>query len=157
VRRYRGDDRARTLTGAEQFRVTGSWQTTYSRKILRDINTWPAHSAPVDCTTGLIRDQTLVVWPIIGGYPRSLFARFTGVVTGPIEIQALLWHPRNAMKTQVWIAVAVQVPVAIIKKELQSDPSLQMLSNALLENNSPCNRLLQLSSASRQDSMRLTD
>jgi hypothetical protein len=45
--------------------------------------------------------------------------------------------PKNAEKTQIWIAVSVYVLVAIVKKRLALDPSLytllQILSVTLFE------------------------
>jgi len=54
-----------------------------------------------------------------------------------LRIKAFYGTSENAVKTQIWIAIAVYVLVAIIKKELKSDRSLytilQILSVSLFE------------------------
>ena len=54
-----------------------------------------------------------------------------------LRIKAFYGTSRNAVKTQVWIAVSVYVLVAIVKKELKLERSLyeilQILSVALFE------------------------
>lgn len=54
-----------------------------------------------------------------------------------LRIKAFYGTSENAVKTQIWIAVAVYVLVAIIKKKLRLDPSLytilQILSISLFE------------------------
>jgi hypothetical protein len=54
-----------------------------------------------------------------------------------LRIKAFYGTSRNAVKTQVWIAISVYVLVAIVKKELRLERSLyeilQILSVALFE------------------------
>ena len=54
-----------------------------------------------------------------------------------LRIKAFYGTSQNAVKTQVWIAIAVYVLVAIVKKELKLERSLyeilQILSVALFE------------------------
>src|SRR3954454_16625324 len=54
-----------------------------------------------------------------------------------LRIKRFFGNSENAVKTQVWTAVAVYVLVAIVKKELQLQPSLytllQILSLTLCE------------------------
>jgi hypothetical protein len=45
--------------------------------------------------------------------------------------QAFYRHPENAVKTQIWCAVATYVLFAIVKKELQLDASLYTLLQIL--------------------------
>jgi transposase len=73
-----------------------------------------------------------------------------------LRIKHFLGNSENAVKTQVWCAVATYVLIAIVKKELQLDASLytllQILSvnifekmplqQALTENASPSNELV---------------
>jgi hypothetical protein len=62
-----------------------------------------------------------------------------------LHIKAFLGHSDNAVKTQIWIAVAIYVLIAILKKEWQSPLSmseiLQILSVNLFEK-TPLNSLL---------------
>ena len=59
--------------------------------------------------------------------------------------QGVFWRVRCAVKTQVWIAIAVCVLVAILKKRLESEASrytiLQILSLTLFEK-TPLNQLV---------------
>jgi hypothetical protein len=54
-----------------------------------------------------------------------------------LRIKKFLGNSENAMKTQVWCAVATYVLIAIVKKELQLDASLytclQILSVSVFE------------------------
>lgn len=54
-----------------------------------------------------------------------------------LRIKRFFGTSENALKTQVWIAIAVYVLVAIVKKQLKSDASLytilQILSLTLFE------------------------
>ena len=54
-----------------------------------------------------------------------------------LRIKAFYGTSENAVKTQIWIAVCVYVLVAIIKKELELEPTLhrilQVLSVSLFE------------------------
>jgi len=62
-----------------------------------------------------------------------------------LRIKAFFGTSENAVKTQVWIAIAVYVLVAIVKKRLGSEASLytilQILSLTLFEK-TPLNQLL---------------
>jgi len=62
-----------------------------------------------------------------------------------LRIKAFFGTSENAVKTQVWIAIAVYVLVAILKKRLKSDASLytilQILSLTLFEK-TPLNQLV---------------
>ena len=62
-----------------------------------------------------------------------------------LRIKAFFGTSQNAVKTQVWIAIAVYVLVAIVKKRLNLQPSLhtilQILSLALFEKQ-PLDQLL---------------
>jgi hypothetical protein len=62
-----------------------------------------------------------------------------------LRIKAFFGTSENAVKTQVWIAIAVYVLVAILKKRLKSDASLytilQILSLTLFER-TPMNQLV---------------
>jgi hypothetical protein len=134
------------------------------------------YSRPVDKTTGLRCDQTIVVTGVDTAtyYPSPMrrivyfdgetdkrFVFLTNNVSLPALVVALLYKARwrvelffkwikqhlriksfygtskNAVKTQVWIAVATYVLIAIIKKCLQLDQSLytilQVLSVAIFE------------------------
>ena len=54
-----------------------------------------------------------------------------------LRIKAFYGYSENAVKTQIWIAVSVYVPVAILKKRLALEASLheilQVLSVTLFE------------------------
>ena len=62
-----------------------------------------------------------------------------------LRIKAFFGTSENAVKTQVWIAIAVYVLVAILKKRLKSEASLytilQILSLTLFEK-TPLNQLV---------------
>lgn len=134
------------------------------------------YSRPVDKTTGLRCDQTIVLTTKKGKerYPQPLrrigyydvatgrtFNFLTNNFTAPaltiaelyrcrwqvelffkwikqhLRIKAFFGTTENAVKTQIWIAVAVYVLVAIVKKRLDLDASLytilQTLSLTLFE------------------------
>jgi hypothetical protein len=59
-------------------------------------------------------------------------------ITQHLHIKAFFGTSENAVKTQVWIAIAVDVLVATVKKRLNLDASLytilQILSLTLFEN-----------------------
>jgi hypothetical protein len=65
-----------------------------------------------------------------------------------LRIKKFFGTSENALKTQVWIAIAVYVLVAIVKKQLKSDASLytilQILSLTLFEK-TPLNQLIKKS------------
>ena len=67
-----------------------------------------------------------------------------------LRIKKFLGTSENAVKTQIWCAVSTYVLIAIVKKELQLDPSLytllQILSVSVFEKNELASAL-QLSSA----------
>ena len=67
-----------------------------------------------------------------------------------LRIKKFLGNSENAVKTQIWCAVATYVLIAIVKKELQLEPSLytllQILSVSVFEKNELASAL-QLSSA----------
>jgi len=58
-------------------------------------------------------------------------------ITQHLRIKKFLGNSENAVKTQVWCAVATYVLIAIVKKELQVDASLytclQILSVSVFE------------------------
>ena len=55
----------------------------------------------------------------------------------PLRIKAFYGTTENTVKTQIWIAISIYVPVAIVKKTLKLDQSLytirQVLSVSLFE------------------------
>ena len=71
-------------------------------------------------------------------------SRTVSVQLFPLRIKAFYGTSENAIKTQIWIAISIYVLVAIIKKELQLERSLneilQILSITLFEK-SPINQV----------------
>lgn len=71
-----------------------------------------------------------------------------------LRIKAFYGTSENAVKTQVWIAISVYVLVAIVKKELRLDRSLneilQILSVSLFEKNSDFQAFLQHSDPDKE-------
>ncbi len=91
------------------------------------------YSRTVDKSTGLRCDQTIAQlyrcrWRV------ELFFKW---IKQHLRIKRLYGSTENAVKTQIWIAIAVYVLVAILKKRLKTEASLytilQILSLTLFE------------------------
>ena len=160
-RGYLDFERLYALAQTGAFFVTRAKTNIYTRRL---------YSAPVDRSTGLICDQTMVLSGFYAHnhYPQHLRRiRFKDpetektlvFLTNHFELPALTvcslyksrwqvelffkWikqHLRikrfygtseNAVKSQIWIAVAVYVLIAIIKKQLNLDVSLHTLLQIL--------------------------
>ena len=52
----------------------------------------------------------------------------------PLRIKHFYGPSENAVKTQIWIAICVYVLVAIVKKQLQSEKSLDSIRQILSVN-----------------------
>ena len=145
------------------------------------------YSHPIDKTTGLRCDQTIVLTGVQSGKDYPIHLRrvkfydakhdkllvfltnnfdlpaltiaqlyrcrwqvelFFKWIKQHLRIKRFLGTSENAVKTQVWIAIAVYVLVAIIKKRLKSELSLytmlQIFSLTLFEK-TPLNQLLRFS------------
>jgi len=76
---------------------------------------------------------------------KLVFAQLIKWIKQHLRIKKFFGTSENALKTQVWIAIAVYVLVAIVKKQLKSDASLytilQILSLTLFEK-TPLNQLI---------------
>ena len=99
------------------------------------------YSHPVDKSTGLRSDQTVILTAIESAqaYPDScwqveLFFRW---IKQHLRIKKFYGTSENAVKTQIWIAVSVYALVAIVRKRLGLEASLyqipQILSVTLFE------------------------
>ena len=167
--------RLHVLHQAQAFFVTRAKSNLQYRRV---------YSHPVDKTTGLRCDQTIILTGIQSSqdYPIHLrrvkfydakHDKLLVFVTNNFELPALIiaqlyrcrWQvelffkwikqhlrikrffgtSQNAVKTQVWIAIAVYVLVAIVKKRMNSNASLytmlQIFSITLFEK-TPMNQLL---------------
>ena len=102
------------------------------------------YSAATDRTRGVIRDQRIVFngFYAAKNYPEHLRRiRFKDPESGKtlvfLRIKRFLGTSENAVKTQVWCAIATYVLIAIVKKELHLDASLytclQILSVSVFE------------------------
>ena len=69
--------------------------------------------------------------------PRGQVDRFFTWIQQPLRIKKFLGTRENAVKTQVWSALATSVLIAIVKKKLQleaaRDTGLQILSVSVFE------------------------
>jgi len=78
-----------------------------------------------------------------------------------LRIKKFLGNSENAVKTQVWCAVATYVLIAIVKKELQLDASLytclQILSVSVFEKTEVSCALLRISANVTGDFGNVTD
>ncbi len=117
VARYRGDFNVRTFSCLDQFLSMAFAQLTY-RESLRDIEACLA-SQPGKCYHLGLR----------GNVTRSeLFFKW---IKQHLRIKQFFGTSQNAVKSQVWIAVATYVLVAIIKKRLNLDLSLHAMLQIL--------------------------
>lgn len=164
-----------------RFHQAGSFFVTRAKSNLR---VQRRYSHPVDRTTGLLCDQTVVLTGFYShqGFPAAFRRiRFRDPATGKglvfltnnfalpaltitdlyrcrwqvelffkwikqhLRIKAFFGTSENAVKSQIWIAVAVYVLVAIVKKRLRVSASLyeilQILSLTLYEK-TPLDQLL---------------
>jgi uncharacterized protein DUF4372/DDE family transposase len=115
----------------------------------RGMNARPAYSMPTDRGTGMICDQRIALNGHYSAkaYPEQLRRiRFKDPESGKsrwrvelffkwikqhLRIKRFIGNSENAVKTQIWCAIATYVLIAIVKKELQVDASLYTLLQIL--------------------------
>jgi hypothetical protein len=132
-----------------RLRQAGAFFVTRAKS---NLNAHRVYSAATDRTTGVIADQTIVLdgYYTSRDYPEHLRrVCFRDPKTGKplvfltnqtalpasticdlykikqhLRIKRFYGTSENAVKTQIWIAVSVYVPVAIVRKRLKLDASL---------------------------------
>jgi hypothetical protein len=120
-----------TMHQAGAFFVTRAKSNFNARRV---------YSAQVDKTSGVVCDQSVALNGFYAAkeYPehlrRELFFKW---IKQHLRIKRFLGNSENAVKTQVWCAIATYVLIAIAKKELQLKSSLytclQILSVSVFE------------------------
>jgi hypothetical protein len=120
----------------DRFHQAGSFFVTRGKSNLK---VQRRYSHPVDRSTGLLCDQTVV---LTGFYSRQGFQaplrriRFKWIKQH-LRIKAFFGTSENTVKLQIWIAVSAYVLVAIVKKRLNLSASLyeilQILSLTMFE------------------------
>ena len=162
VQRYHGNHKIKSFTCLDQFRCMAFAQLTY-RESLRDIGFHTSKNYPDklrrikyhDEQTGktfifLTNNFYLSALAITELYRcRWQVELFFKWIKQHLRIKSFFGTTENAVKTQIWTAVAVYVLVAIIKKGLHLDVSLytilQILSVTIFEK-MPLNQVLSGSS-----------
>ena len=115
----------------------------------RNLNARRVYSAPVEKSTGVMCDQTIALngHYSVKDYPEHLrrykkrwqVELFFKWIKQHLRVKRFLGTSENAVKTQIWCAIATYVLIAIIKKELHLTASLytllQILSVSVFEKN----------------------